>query len=534
MSVSRRGSILFGVLLVVVLATLVAATAVYRVRNNTDIVRASIREDSSRALLRSGLRVYLSEFAESRVDLLRGGISLDTDTASISPLLISDGLVISEIGGRRGIVRLLAQPGGGLYASESVRLDINRAPRESLLSLPGMTESIADAIIARRSSRPFESVEELLVLDELDLVTLYGDTEVYAERYRSADETLADQTTRANAVLSEPVLADLLTVFSAEPSVRSAIEGAADACGDPRLVFPAEVILNEGDNLVISDMAQDILHPDEAERLNGATDQGSFLTRVVNGLAPERRAVILDAITTEPDPFLLGRIDLTNAPAQVIAALPGMDEETAADLIERRSALTETQLASVTWPLDEGVVTAEQFIAIAPYISTRSLQFRVLIEAGFEKPTEDPRSGDFATLALEHRIVAEAVIDIAGETPRLAYIRDVTWLADALKIHKAAEIESGAVPEEWYDFPDPFAPLDLSGDDPEDDGASFERPSDRAERQRRELRNNRPRSQDTQTERTVPENQPAQSPQGQDRRIGRWNGLPRSGSGGGS
>src|SRR5690606_33026604 len=99
--------------------------------------------------LRSGLRGYLSEFAESRVDLLRGGISLDTDTASISPLLISDGLVISEIGGRRGIVRLLAQPGGGLYASESVRLDINRAPRESFLSLPGMTESIADAIIAR-------------------------------------------------------------------------------------------------------------------------------------------------------------------------------------------------------------------------------------------------------------------------------------------------------------------------------------------------------------------------------------------------
>ncbi|MFI4853827.1 MAG: helix-hairpin-helix domain-containing protein [Phycisphaerales bacterium JB065] len=534
MSSRRRGSILFGVLLVVVLATLVATTAVYRVRNNTDIVRASIREDSSRALLRSGLRVYLSEFAESRVDLLRGGISLDAATARISPLLISDGLVISEIGGRRGIVRLLAQPTGALYSSESVRLDINRAPRESLLALPGMTDRIADAIIARRTSRPFESVEELLALEELDLGTLYGDTEVYAERYRSADEMLADQTAQANAVLSEPVLADLLTVFSAEPSVRSAIEGAADACGDPRLIFPTEVVLKDGENLIISEKARDILHPEEARLLDGATNQKSFLTRVINGLAPERRAMVLDAMTTEPDPFLLGRVDLTNASAQIIEALPGMDEEIAADLIERRSALTETQLASVTWPIDEGVLSTEQFLEIAPFISTRSLQFRVIIEAGFEKPSEGPRSGDFATLELEHRIVAEAVIDIAGETPHLAYIRDVTWLPDALKIHKASVNEKAADPEEWYDFPDPFAPLDLSGEDPEDDGTTFERPSDRADRQRRELRNSRPRSEDTQTERAVPETQPAQPPQGQDRRIGRWNGSPRSGSGGGS
>ena len=65
MSVRDRGSILFGVLLVVVLATLVASTAMFRVRNNSDIVRASIRGDSSRTLLRSGIRAYLAELAEA-------------------------------------------------------------------------------------------------------------------------------------------------------------------------------------------------------------------------------------------------------------------------------------------------------------------------------------------------------------------------------------------------------------------------------------------------------------------------------------
>ncbi len=534
MNSSRRGSILFGVLLVVVLATLVATTAVSRVRNNTDIVRASIREDSSRALLRSGLRVYLAEFAAARADLLRGGIALDSASASASPLQISDGMVISEIGSRRGIVRLLPQPSGDFYALESTRLDINRVPRESLLALPGMTESMVDAIVSRRSARPFESIEELLALDEFPLAALYGETEIFAERYRPADQALADQSARASAVLSDPVLADLITVFSAEPSVRSAIEAAPDSVGEPRLIFPAEVLFREGDTIVVAPQAQDIIRQDEAQRLDGVTDLRSFLPRVIDGLSPERQSLILDAITTEPDPYLLGRIDLTNAPATIIAALPGMDEESAAELIARRSTLTEPQLASITWPLEERLLDAQQFIQIAPFIATRSLQFRIIIEAGFEKPSDGPRSGDFASLELEQRIVAEAVIDISGETPRLAYIRDVTWLADALSIHQAAENERAQSPEEWYDFPDPFAPIDFGTEDQEDDGASFERPSDRVERQRREMRNARPTFDDTPTERTVPQNQPTQPPQGQDRRIGRWNGSPRAAGGGGS
>jgi len=207
MNLRDRGSVLFGVMLVVVLATLVATTTMFRVRNNADIVRASIREDSSRALLRSGIRVWLTEFEAARPDLLRGGVSLDPSAATISPLRISDGLVISEVSGRRGIVRLLTHPDGQLVAVESARLDLNRAPRESLLALPGMTEPIADALIARRASRPFESVEEVLALPEISPDILYGELDRFAERYRPADLALEDRVASAEGFLSDAVLA---------------------------------------------------------------------------------------------------------------------------------------------------------------------------------------------------------------------------------------------------------------------------------------------------------------------------------------
>jgi len=294
------------------------------------------------------------------------------------------------------------------------------------------------------------------------------------------------------------------------------------------LIFPFEVLSREGETLAISEAAREFLVPDEAQRLEGAGNEQSFLRRIMSGIAPERRALILDSITASPDPYLLGRVDLTNAPLSVLAALPGLDEELAAGLIDRRAGLSQARLATMTWPLHEGILNAEQFIELAPWIATRSLQFRIIIEAGFEVPTDGPRSGDFATLELDQRIVAEAVIDISGESARISYIRDVTWLADALEIHTAATEAQAADPEQWYDFADPFAPLPGVAA-AEDDGPSFERPSDRADQQRREMRRNRPGVGDTPTEQAVPPAQPTTPPAGQDRRIGRWNGQPRAG-----
>ena len=529
MTSSRRGSILFGVLLVVVLATLVASTAMFRVRNNSDIVRASIREDASRSLLRSGIRVYLVELAEARPDLLGGGLSLGMNGtgAAINPVRVSDGHVISETGRRRGVVRLLAHPSGSLVVPESTRIDLNRADRDMLLALPGMTETIVDAIIARRASRPFEAVEEILSVDGVGLDFLFGDLELWAERYRPADEALAERAP-VEAVGAEPVLADLVTVFSADPNVRSRASSGDSAFEPmPRLLFPGEVFEREQDSILILQQATDLLTGPQADRLAGATDEAGLVRRMVNAIEIERWALLLDSLTLNPDPFLLGRVDLTNAPAQVLACLPGLDEESVAGIVQRRNELSDDVLARVTWPVEEGIVTAAQFVEMAPWLTNRSLQFRLIVEAGYEVPTEQARSGDFAELELDQRIVAEVVVDISGEQPRIAYFRDVTWLADAIKIHSAGLRDRAAEPEEWYDFGDPFAPMEFD-DEPADAGMEgFVRPSERADQQRREMRNRRrPNAGQPQPEQQMPAGSQAE---GKDRRIGRWNGGPRSG-----
>jgi hypothetical protein len=211
----------------------------------------------------------------------------------------------------------------------------------------------------------------------------------------------------------------------------------------------------------------------------------------------------------------------------VLACLPGLGEEAITELVRRRSELSDAVLARVTWPVEEGILTAEEFVGIAPWVTNRSLQFRLIIEAGYEMPTDEARSGDFAELELDQRIVAEVVIDISGDQPRIAYLRDVTWLADAFEIHTTSMEDRAADPEEWYDFEDPFAPMEFEGE-PEDDGLEgFVRPSERADQQRREMRNRRPTNEDeTQPEQQMPAGSQAE---GRDRRIGRWNGAPRSG-----
>lgn len=512
----------------VVLATLVASTAIFRVRNNSDIVRASIREDSSRTLLRSGIRAYLAELSEARPELLAGGLRLGGDGpgVAISPIRVSDGLVVSEMGRRRGVVRLLAHPSGALLMPESTRIDLNRATRDMLLGLPNMTEAIADAIIARRSSRPFESVEELLGVDGVTLDLLYGDLELWAQRYRPADEALADRAP-AEALMMEPVLADLVTVFSADANVPSSVSaGGSSLTPLPRLLFPDEVLERDQDRVVVLEAAAELMTPDLASRLVGASDETALVRRLIFGAETGRWAELLDAITLSPDPYLLGRIDLTNAPEPVLACLPGMTEETVAALVQRRSELSDDVLARITWPFEEGIVTPGVFAQLAPWLTNRSLQFRLVLEAGYEVPTDQARSGDFAELELDQRIVAEVVIDVSGEQARIAYLRDVTWLADAIAVHTASETDRAADPEEWYDFGDPFAPMEFEREPDDDALAGFVRPSERADQQRREMRERQSRNDETQAEQQMPAGTQAE---GRDRRIGRWNGETRSG-----
>src|SRR5690606_13939789 len=95
---------------------------------------------------------------------------------------------------------------------------------------------------------------------------------------------------------------------------------------------------------------------------------------------------ILDALTTTDHEFVPGRVDINTAPALVLAALPGLEGESAAGIVARRGSLAPDLRLSPAWLAEEALLSPEQYQAIADLVTTRSMQWRVRVEAGLTAP----------------------------------------------------------------------------------------------------------------------------------------------------
>jgi hypothetical protein len=83
------------------------------------------------------------------------------------------------------------------------------------------------------------------------------------------------------------------------------------------------------------------------------------------------------------------------------------------------------------------VLTGPQFQGIVDSITSRCLQWRVRVEGGSGGIGEEART------PARDRVVLEAVIDLSGERPRLAYLRDVTHL-ESVELVESLRAESAA------------------------------------------------------------------------------------------
>ena len=135
---------------------------------------------------------------------------------------------------------------------------------------------------------------------------------------------------------------------------------------------------------------------------------------IESGVGPGELPVIVDQFTTLNSPLAVGRVNINTASAEVLAALPGIDETAAGEMVTRRADLTAEQKATIAWPVAENILSADAFKEVAPYITSRSFQYHVMC-VGYGRP-----SGRFCVL--------EAVIDLARGRPELVYLRDVTRL----------------------------------------------------------------------------------------------------------
>ena len=125
--------------------------------------------------------------------------------------------------------------------------------------------------------------------------------------------------------------------------------------------------------------------------------------------------MLMDKVTTVEAPMLPGRININEAPREILGGLPGMTDEILDKLVESRSSQSDTENRKYeTWPMVEGILTLDQMKTIAPLVTGGGDVMRVQCIGYFEQ------SSGFAR--------TEAVIDGSGAVPVIVLYRKLDHL----------------------------------------------------------------------------------------------------------
>ncbi len=421
----RPGFALLAVLVVMGGILLVTTTLLFVTRSHVAggaMVRDRVQ---ARALAWSGLQAVMSRLDEHRGEILEGRLpSLD------------ERYEVYEDGGLLGVVRLLpAGPDGARLVAESGRIDLNRADARMLEATGLLERSLAEAIVAHRESAGggrYQSVGDLLEVQGITPQVLWGPIEDLA----APDEDTGGRgagpgggPVRGRSLDSRPRgLADLTTVFAHEPALQR----------NGRLRINLNVPWSEDLARRVAERfgreSSDVLRQIFEGGTTFDTEAKLFQALRFFQVPPADWPEIIDAFTTDEGEYHFGRLNINEAPHEALAALPGLAPEQAAEIVRVRENLPAEERATVAWPAIRGIVRPEQYDDLAGWITTRSWTYRLRLEAGLE----DPKRSD---APLESPVVYEAVVDLAGPRPRVAWLRDVTLLATAAAIAAAAEPE---------------------------------------------------------------------------------------------
>jgi Type II secretion system (T2SS), protein K len=125
--------------------------------------------------------------------------------------------------------------------------------------------------------------------------------------------------------------------------------------------------------------------------------------------------VIMDKLTTVDGPVIPGRININEAPREVIAGIPGMTTELVDVLMEARAEQSETENRKYeTWPMVEGLITLEQMKSLLPLVTAGGDVYKAQSIGYFEQ------GAAFARI--------EAIIDSAEAIPTVVAYRRMDHL----------------------------------------------------------------------------------------------------------
>ncbi len=119
---------------------------------------------------------------------------------------------------------------------------------------------------------------------------------------------------------------------------------------------------------------------------------------------------IMDKLTTLDNPILPGRININEAPREILMGIPGFTAEIVDRLIEAREEQNDSENRKFeTWPMVEGILTVDQMRIVAPLLTGGGDVYRAQVVGYYEQ------GASFARV--------EAVIDASEATPKVVLYR---------------------------------------------------------------------------------------------------------------
>ena len=443
----QRGMVLLAVLVIAAVAGMVAVTVMFRLRAEAAAGGGDVRATQARLAALSGINQAVAQLATT---------PYQPDRWQDNPTVFENQLVVDN-GSNKWYFTVYApnpsnsqQPRFGVI-DEGGKIDLNTADASTLQALPGMTQTLAANLLAWRGSKaqnadagedyyqalpqPYAmrdgtlaTVDEMLLVKGFNGPILFGEDANLNGILDPNEDDGSDSFPPDNAdgVLNPGLKADL-TVWSKVPNV--------DAQGKPRVKLNGAVrAINQlplsaktikfiktylGDGNTFTDPSQ-LLKMTYQPRPSKSDKHPAALK---SGVGADELAVVMDRLTTAPS-TLVGRVNVNTAPADVLAALPGMGSDTAKAIVSARANLAASDRQTIAWLYTQNVLTADQFKNLAPLLSARSGMVRVRC-VGFGVPC-----GQFCTL--------EAVIDLTQTPPAIVYLRDLTKLGLPVNVDTAA------------------------------------------------------------------------------------------------
>jgi type II secretory pathway component PulK len=384
------------------------------------------------------------QYVLARVDSLEGELPLAEDTPA-EGVQIGDGAfwILHNSSDHRTLEYGITDEAG------KVNLNAN-VPNvsEMLQKLPGMTSELAASIVDWQDgddeatpggaesqyyllqadpyeckNGPFESVGELMLVRDMTPEVFLGED---ANRNSVLDGNENDAAARLPADDDDGQLglgiADLVTVRSREANI--------SADGQRR------INVNDARPQQMAAVLGGVLTGDRLAQVQATAMSGRPYLNMIDfyfrgGLTMDEFRRLTDKLTTDSSASRRGLVNINSAPAEVLACLPGLDDNDAAALVAWRSQAG-GDLSSIAWLAE--ALPREKAIAAGGSVTTRTYYF----------------SADIVAVSPDGRAFRRCRVEIDATTspPKVVFYQDLTALGWPLEPEIRRGLRSGQTLDE--------------------------------------------------------------------------------------